>query len=149
MKLLIAAFLVPIAAASWAENINPTDGAWFAKVGNVTTAGCPPEMGQQLQQAGPQDATFDLVWNGTAPQVGDYLWEPVGENQFRAVIAENEVTQMGTIAMQSVLNLTVLSETEMAQTGSTTITLSGQLAQLFESASACRLNHQVAYSYQG
>lgn len=150
MKLLTYLVAIALAPQAVAAEIDPTDGTWIAQVGAFSTSGCPAQVAQQLQNAGPQqsDATFELVWDGT-PQVGDYAWNKVGENRFRAVQANNEVTQMGTIAMQSVLNLTVVSQTQMTQDGVTTITLSGQLADAFGSTDGCQLNHQVMYLFQG
>ena len=148
MKHFVLTCLVPFGTPALAD-INPTDGPWFGKVRGFSSTGCPAQMVQQMQAAGPQDATFDLVWDGTEPSFGDFQWVRTDENQFQAVINEGQDTQMGSIKIQSILNLTVLSETAMAQTGRTTIALNGQLADQFGSMNNCAVTHSVDYSYQG
>lgn len=146
--------VLALAASAAQADIQPQSGLWKGDLYVMGERGCPSEIRQGLTDAfadkGYEAERLDFPQPFTPEgAVGDFKWTKTGENTWSASGKQSNTTPMGKVKIAFTHQLTVLSETQMDQRSTLSMTLPKQLAKMMGIGGACEVDSRVDHQRIG
>lgn len=153
-RAIFAAAFLTLSAGAAVADIQPQSGQWSGTLHVVGERGCPTEIRQGLSGAFAQNGyenkqvAFPDPF-GPEAIAGDFTWTRVEENVWTASDSQTQKTPVGRVKLDTTHKLTILSETQMDQRSTISMTLPKTLAKMLGVGGPCVVDSRVAHTRTG